>query len=621
MSAATQDAGLPPTSSYAGMIGIVADSVLRHRPGRRYWIALGLAFLATLGFVGFVTWLFVEGIGIYGNNATVVWGFPIADYVWWIGIGNAGTLISALLLITRQPWRASINRFAEAMTLFAASIAGLFPILHLGRPYRAYWLAPYPNTMELWPQWRSALVWDFAAIAVYILFSLLFWYLGLIPDLATMRDRAPSRRARLIYGVLAFGWRGSARHWQRHDAVYRAMAALAVPLVVSVHSVVGLDFAASLMPGWQESIFPPYFVVGALFSGFAMVVTLAVILRWALGLQAVITERHFDAMGKILLAGAIVMGMSYATEWFLAWYGGEHAERGVLRFRIHRSLCAALLDDARLQRDGAAVAVVPPDAHQPACRLRHRGGHQYRHVAGADPDHLEHALARLFAGHAAAVPPDFLGLGDARHLLRRLRLPLPLLRPPGAGRGDARREQALARRTDGTHMSLLLAEFRDPETLLDAARRARDAGWQGLDAHVPFDIDGLTEALGLPPTRLRLVMLVGGVLAGALAYTLQWYSAVHDYPLNSGGRPLHSWPAFLIPTFEAVVLGAILSGVVGFLVSTGLPRLNHPAFAAHGFERASQDRFFLAVADSTVDAARLAAALDGLGPLSIREVG
>ncbi|MDO9708765.1 NrfD/PsrC family molybdoenzyme membrane anchor subunit [Paracraurococcus lichenis] len=334
MSMATTEAGLPQDASYARMVGTIADPLLRHRPGRRYWIALLLAFLATLGFAGCVTWLFVRGIGIYGNNTIVVWGFPIANYVWWIGIGNAGTLISALLLLTRQSWRASINRFAEAMTLIAASIAGLFPILHLGRPYRAYWLAPYPNTMELWPQWRSALVWDFAAIAVYLLFSLFFWYLGLIPDLATLRDRARGRRSRLIYGVLAFGWRGSARHWQRHDAVYKAMAALAVPLVVSVHSVVGLDFAASLMPGWQETIFPPYFVVGALFSGFAMVVTLAVLLRWGLGLQAVITDRHFDAMGKILLAGAIVMGLSYATEWFMGWYAGDHAERELLRFEF-----------------------------------------------------------------------------------------------------------------------------------------------------------------------------------------------------------------------------------------------------------------------------------------------
>jgi Ni/Fe-hydrogenase subunit HybB-like protein len=346
MSGAATQPALPPDPHPAAVLGLVADTVLERRAGRRWWIAFLLAGLVTLGFLGCVTWLLVAGIGIYGNNTTVVWGFPIANYVWWIGIGNAGTLISALLLLTRQPWRAAINRFAEAMTLFAASIAGLFPILHLGRPYRAYWLAPYPNSMELWPQWRSALVWDFAAIATYLIFSFLFWYLGLIPDLATLRDRARSRGARLAYGVLAFGWRGSARHWQRHDAVYRAMAALAVPLVVSVHSVVGLDFAASLMPGWQESIFPPYFVVGALFSGFAMVVTLAVILRWGLGLQALITDRHFDAMGKIILAAAWVMGLSYLTEWFMAWYGGDSAERGVLRFEFggpYAPLYAAML--------------------------------------------------------------------------------------------------------------------------------------------------------------------------------------------------------------------------------------------------------------------------------------
>jgi molybdopterin-containing oxidoreductase family membrane subunit len=262
----------------------------------------------------------------------VVWGFAIANFVWWLGIGHAGTLISSLLLVTRQRWRASINRFAEAMTLFAASIAGIFPILHLGRPYRFYWLVPYPNTMEVWPQWRSALVWDFAAISTYLIFSLLFWYWGLIPDLATLRDRARSLTWQRIYGVLALGWRGSARHWQRHDSLYRAMAAMGVPLVVSVHSVVGMDFAASLMPGWQETIFPPYFVIGAMFSGFAMVVTLAVILRPALGLQDVIRERHFDAMAKIVLAGSVAMGFSYATEWFTTWYAGGHAEMEHLGF-------------------------------------------------------------------------------------------------------------------------------------------------------------------------------------------------------------------------------------------------------------------------------------------------
>lgn len=325
---------LPPGLGYGQLVGAVADPLMRGRMGRWYWAAFAAALLLTLVLVGSIAWLFIEGIGIFGNNTTIVWGFPIANYVWWVGIGNAGTLISSMLLLTRQPWRAAINRFAEAMTLFAVSIAGLFPILHLGRPYLSYWLAPYPNTMLLWPQWRSALVWDFAAIVTYLLFSVMFFYIGLIPDLATLRDRAQSRTGQVIYGILALGWRGSARHWARHDAVYRAMAAMAVPLVVSVHSVVGLDFAAGLMPGWQETIFPPYFVVGALFSGFAMVVVLAALMRWGFGLHSLLTERHFEAMAKVILAASVVMAISYGTEWLMSWYGGERAERSFLRHQL-----------------------------------------------------------------------------------------------------------------------------------------------------------------------------------------------------------------------------------------------------------------------------------------------
>ncbi|MGG5823585.1 NrfD/PsrC family molybdoenzyme membrane anchor subunit [Falsiroseomonas sp. HW251] len=331
MSAVTQQP-LPSQASYGELVGVVADPLLERRPGRGWWIALGIGTALTLVLLGAMAWLFIQGIGIWGVDTTVVWGFAIANFVWWLGIGHAGTLISSLLLLTRQRWRASVNRFAEAMTLFAASIAGLFPILHLGRPYRFYWLVPYPNSMQVWPQWRSALVWDFAAISTYLIFSLLFWYWGLIPDLATLRDRARNLAWKRVYGVLSLGWRGSARHWQLHGALYGAMAAIGLPLVVSVHSIVGMDFAASLMPGWQETIFPPYFVVGALFSGFAMAVTIAVILRAALGLQEVIRAKHFDAMSKILLAGSIAMGFSYATEWFNTWYGGGRAETEHLRF-------------------------------------------------------------------------------------------------------------------------------------------------------------------------------------------------------------------------------------------------------------------------------------------------
>jgi Ni/Fe-hydrogenase subunit HybB-like protein len=301
---------------------------------RAWWIGVAVSFVGTGGFLIAIYLVFDRGIGIWGVNTTVVWGFAIADYVWWIGIGNAGTLISAMLLLMRQKWRASTNRFAEAMTLFAASIAGIFPVIHLGRPMYFYWLIPYPNTMSVWPQWRSALIWDFWAILSYLLFSILFWYVGLIPDFATMRDRATSKLRSSIYGALALGWRGSARHWQAYETLHLALACLGVPLVVSLHSVVGMDFAASLMPGWQETIFPPYFVVGAMYSGFAMVACLAALVRWGFRMEGLITVAHFDVMAKIMLAASIIMGLCYATEWFNAWYGGEHADRSLLVFEF-----------------------------------------------------------------------------------------------------------------------------------------------------------------------------------------------------------------------------------------------------------------------------------------------
>ena len=326
----------PPGRTYAAINEAVSAPLLQQSEWRwrAWWIGFAISGLLTAVMVASMFWLFYRGIGIFGNNTTVVWGFPLANYVWWIGIGNAGTLISSMLLLMRQRWRASINRFAEAMTLFAAAIAGLFPIMHLGRPEYFYWLLPYPNTMGVWPQWRSALIWDFWAILSYILFSIVFWYVGLVPDLATMRDRATGKFACYFYGALALGWRGSARHWHIYEVYHTTMACLAVPLVVSLHSVVGLDFAASLMPGWQETIFPPYFVVGAMYSGFAMVALLTALMRWGFRLEALITPEHFNVMAKIMLAASLIMGLSYATEWFAAWYHGERAERWFTAFEF-----------------------------------------------------------------------------------------------------------------------------------------------------------------------------------------------------------------------------------------------------------------------------------------------
>ena len=317
--------GAPHT--YTSVTDKIAGIVLTQRTGRGWLFGfmLGLALLGLLALA--VTMLLYLGIGIWGVNVPVAWGFAITNFVWWIGIGHAGTLISAILLLLRQSWRLSINRFAEAMTIFAVMCAGLFPVLHLGRPQFFYWLAPYPNTMSLWPQFRSPLVWDVFAVSTYFTISLMFWYVGLIPDLATLRDRSQSRIGRVAYGVFALGWRGSARHWQRYEIAYLLLAGLATPLVVSVHTVVSFDFSVAQLPGWHSTIFPPYFVAGAIFSGFAMVIVLAIPLRAAYGLQDLITERHLQNMAKILLVTGLIVAYGYFMEGFMAWYSGNRFER------------------------------------------------------------------------------------------------------------------------------------------------------------------------------------------------------------------------------------------------------------------------------------------------------
>jgi len=302
---------------------------------RRGWLLLlSVSSILCLVFFGVIAYLLVKGVGIWGINIPVAWCFAITCFVWWIGIGHAGTLISAFLLLMHQKWRTSINRLAEAMTIFAVMTAGLFPLLHLGRPWFFYWLLPYPNTMGLWPQFRSALVWDVFAVGTYFFVSLLFWYMGMIPDLATLRDRATGGWRRLIYGFLAIGWRGSARHWHRYETAYLLLGGLATPLVVSVHSVVSADFATAIVPGWHETVFPPYFVAGAIFSGFAMVLVLVIPIRRAYGLQSFITHDHLNVMGKLLLATSLLTSYGYLSEQFMTYYGGEPSDVHVYWYRL-----------------------------------------------------------------------------------------------------------------------------------------------------------------------------------------------------------------------------------------------------------------------------------------------
>jgi Ni/Fe-hydrogenase subunit HybB-like protein len=325
---------IEPGHTFASLTDKISVIVLTGRTPRFWYLGFGLSFLLVLVLFFAIAYLLIAGVGVWGINVPVAWGFAIVNFVWWIGIGHAGTLISAILLLLRQKWRQSINRFAEAMTLFAVACAGLFPLLHLGRPGFFYWLFPYPSTMGIQPQFRSPLVWDVFAVSTYFTVSLLFWYMGLIPDLATMRDQARRRFARFAYGILAMGWRGSAIHWHRYEMAYLLMAGLATPLVVSVHTVVSFDFAVALVPGWHSTIFPPYFVAGAIYSGFAMVLTLAIPLRKLYGLEDFITLRHLKNMGEVMLATGLIVAYGYLMETFAAWYSGNIYEQYMMWNRL-----------------------------------------------------------------------------------------------------------------------------------------------------------------------------------------------------------------------------------------------------------------------------------------------
>lgn len=325
---------LAPGHTFASVTDHISAIVLTRQTPRGWYFGFALAFLLVMLLfytIGYLVWM---GLGVWGINQPVGWGFAIINFVWWIGIGHAGTLISAILLLLRQEWRTSINRFAEAMTLFAVSCAGLFPLLHVGRPWLAYWLLPYPNTMGLWPQFRSPLLWDVFAVSTYATVSLLFWYVGLIPDLATLRDRTQNRWARDIYGILAMGWRGSALHWHRYQMAYLLLAGLATPLVISVHTVVSFDFAIALIPGWHATVFPPYFVAGAIYAGFAMVMTLAIPIRAIYNLEDFITMRHLRNMAMVMLATGLIVAYGYMMEIFMAWYSGNPVEMYMITNRM-----------------------------------------------------------------------------------------------------------------------------------------------------------------------------------------------------------------------------------------------------------------------------------------------
>jgi molybdopterin-containing oxidoreductase family membrane subunit len=323
------ETSLLPEGTTANDVTETIAGITENAAPRGWWL-LFLLSVSVLGVMGAaLSYLFIQGVGVWGNNAPVFWAWDITNFVWWIGIGHAGTLISAILFLFRQKWRTSINRFAEAMTVFAVLCAGLFPAIHTGRPWFDYYLFPIPNQMDMWPNFKSPLMWDVFAVSTYLTISVIFWYVGLIPDFATLRDRSKNLVRKRVYGFFALGWRGAHRHWQHYERAYLIFAGISTPLVLSVHSVVSFDFATSVIPGWHTTIFPPYFVAGAVFSGFALVMTLMLICRSIFKLHNIVTIRHLDLMNKFMLGTALMVGYAYAMEFFIAWYSSNPYEQWV----------------------------------------------------------------------------------------------------------------------------------------------------------------------------------------------------------------------------------------------------------------------------------------------------
>ena len=590
-------------------LGELTDRVLAiplHSRWRTWLFAAGFSLSLALVLVVSIGWLMVAGIGVWGLQIPVAWGLAIINFVWWIGIGHAGTLISAILYLCRQEWRTTVNRFAEVMTLFAVLNAALFPLLHLGRPDAFYYLVPYPNTMDLWPQWRSPLVWDFFAISTYGTVSLLFWYLGLLPDLATLRDTGTRPAVRRLAGVLALGWRGAARQWQRYQSLYLLLAGLATPLVLSVHSIVSLDFARAIVPAWHVTLFPPFFVAGAIFSGLAMVVTIVVPLRPLCRLKDLITDHHLDCLGKLTLASGFLVAYGYAAESFTAWFSGDRYGVAHVEHRLHSPVFMALvlcnvllvlpLWAPSVRRNPLALFAVAQAINVGMWLERYEivvEGLERDFVPSIWRDYTPTIwdwglllgtlglFAFLLLVFFRCVPA--LGiheLKDLAHALGRARYETPTPTAP------------TTLRSPGGRLQGALAEFTRPEPLLEAAHAARRAGFTRLDAWTPWPLEGLDEALGLRASRMPLIVLGGALAGGCLGYLLQ-FGTILDFPWNVAGRPLHSWPAFVPITFETTVLGGALAGVLGFLVASRFPRLHHPDFDLPGFERASRDRFFL----------------------------
>jgi len=643
---------------FASVTEKVCSVTERRRPPRAWYVAFAVSSAMSGVLLAMIVYLVTTGVGVWGLNIPVGWGFDITNFVFWVGIGHAGTLISAILFLFRQKWRTSINRFAEAMTIFAVICAGVFPGIHVGRIWLAYWLSPYPNQMQMWPNFRSPLLWDVFAVSTYMLVSVMFWYMGMLPDLATLRDRATTKARQIVYGLLALGWRGSNRQWLRYERAYLLLAALATPLVLSVHSVVSFDFAVSQVPGWHTTIFPPYFVAGAIFSGFAMVMTLIVPAREFFGLKDIITPRHLDNMAKIMLATGSMVAYAYGVEFFIAWYSGNPYEtfafvnraRGpyawaywimvtcnvlapqLFWFRKCRAnvwwllgISIAINIGMWFERFVIIVSSLSSDYLPSSWDAYSPTWVEFLTFAGSFG--LFFTLFLLFVRYLPLV-----AMAEVKSVMPQARLVHGVHRGLGDYWGDMpqaheeqRHEGTEARRHEGiadssvrsrqsregeapaepvqnselrTQNSVLwgyMLSFDSPQALIPAAERVRDAGYTRWDCHTPFPVHGLNDAMGLKATRLPWLVFGAGLTGAAVGLGMQWWMNAVDYPFVISGKPLFSIPANIPVMFEITVLFSAVAAFLGMLVFNGLPAWYHATFRSPRFRRATADGFFITV--------------------------
>ncbi|MCJ2068717.1 DUF3341 domain-containing protein [Methylobacterium sp. J-030] len=657
-----------PDETLQGIGGTVTAIPLTHPGNRRWWIAfagaaslLGL-FLLTLGY------LLVTGPGIWGNNNAVVWALDIASYDWWIGVASGSLLVSGILLLVGAEWRGAVNRVAETLALLATAAAGLYPIIHLGRPWFFFWNLPYPNTYDLWPQFRSPLLWDAIDIVSFLVICVSLWFIGLLPDLATLRDRAqveamrqadikaPTRKLALlraqVYGIVASGWRGSAAHWQIWVQAYRTVALLGVLLVVSVQTGASVMLAGSLMPGWHSTLVPVSFLVNAVYSGVGVTAVIVMLIRLVYGLDALVTARHLDVLGRLLLCLGCASAYCYAAEYFDTFLNGDAQARGVLARRMTGEyalvswtailglvLPAQILWSRRARTAPLALAAVGllvaigayadhvmvlvvtlTQDFLPSSRLPY-GVDIWGIATFAGSIGLFLTLLLLFLRYLPAV-----SIVESRRLALTESPAVRDATHAAASRAAAARPEDNAASAPLWGVSASFASQGDLAAALQAVSGIRPDHVH-LDGHGPVPMPRTLRALGLEGRSILPYALAGALLGGAGFFGMCLYATAYDYVFLIGGRPRLSWPSFVVPSISFAMMAGCVAIHLALLVLNRLPRLNHPAFNIPGFLRASDDRFFLTAEarDESFDAERIERRLAGLPaeagrPLEIRRI-